>query len=271
MHRKIFILAAIAGLALTAFVLSRLAGLSWLNIPGLVLVIGGTLIASVIGHSGRSVLDLLHRLPKLYREPVEPGSEDYQPFLHVAELYRRGSVRAAENAVLAIRDPFLNSGARLALDPHSGEELARVLQWRMRRQKEADNADIRILRTMATFAPAFGMLGTLVGLVGLLGSLGQAELDYIGVSMGFALMSTLYGLLAANLLFRPLALKLEDRSRQNILHLNFLLDAITMLYERQHPALIGEYLDSARSSSVREEGDEHPARAPSPSMLRMRA
>lgn len=271
MHRKILVLAAVAALTLTTVLLSRLAGLSWLNIPGLVLVVGGTLIASVIGHSAGSVLDLLRRLPKLYREPMETGDEDYQPFLRVADLYRRGAVRNAEKAVLAIKNPFLSSGARLALDPHSGEELGRVLQWRMRRQREADNADIRILRTMATFAPAFGMLGTLVGLVGLLGSLGQAELDYIGVSLGFALMSTLYGLLAANLLFRPLALKLEGRSRQQMLHMNFLLDAITMLYERQHPVLIGEYLESAHSSSMGEEGDASHAQTPSTPMLRMRA
>jgi chemotaxis protein MotA len=121
-----------------------------------------------------------------------------------------------------------------------------MLQWRMRQQKERDNRDIRILRTMATFAPAFGMLGTLLGLVSLLGDLGQSGMEYIGVAMGFALMSTLYGLLAANLLFRPLALKMEDRSRRQLLHMNFLVDAIMMLYERQHPVLIGEFMNSVQ-------------------------
>jgi chemotaxis protein MotA len=62
--------------------------------------------------------------------------------------------------------------------------------------------------------------------------------------MGFALMSTLYGLLAANLLFRPLALKLEDRSRQRLTRMGFLAEAVLMLFERQHPTVIGEYLDS---------------------------
>ncbi len=238
-----FILIGLSGILLLAL-LWRTVGLVWLNLPGLVLVVGGTLLASVIGHSAQPVRDLLRRLPTLFHAPATIPGDDYKRFLQVADLCRRGNVRSAEKAAMAIQQPFLRAGTRLALDRHNGEELGRMLQWRIRRQKESDNGDIRILRTMATFAPAFGMLGTLLGLVWLLGDLGQAGLDYIGVAMGFALMSTLYGLLAANLLFRPLALKLEDRSRQQLLQMNFLMDAILMLYERQHPVLIGEFLNS---------------------------
>ena len=257
MRKKIYI--SLAGIiALFALVtVAQTVGLAWINLPGLVLVIGGTFLASVIGHSVKPVLDLLRRIPALFKDPedtVRPPHE-YRPFLQVAESYRRGDVRAAEKAALSIPDDFLRHGARLALDPHNGEELERMLQWRIRQQKERDNQDIRILRTMATFSPAFGMLGTLLGLVTLLSNLGQSSMEYIGVSMGFALMSTLYGLLMANLLFRPLALKLEDRSRSGLMRMNFLLDAIMMLYERQHPKLIGEYVHSVYPDSVA--SDEH--------------
>ncbi|MDV7390318.1 MotA/TolQ/ExbB proton channel family protein, partial [Arthrospira platensis SPKY1] len=115
-------------------------------------------------------------IPELFKQAdntLRPLNE-YQPFLQVAESHRRGDVRNAEKAAALIKDPFLRNGARLALDPHNGEELARMLQWRIRQQKELDNQDIRILRTMATFSPAFGMLGTLLGLVTLLGNLGQS-------------------------------------------------------------------------------------------------
>jgi len=246
MRRKIYFGLTLLGTLAVAVLLWLSLGLSGINLPGLVLVLGGTFVASVIGHSPGPVLSLLRRLPSLFRETQPATAVDYKPFLHIADRYRRGDVRGAEKAATAIQDPFLRGGTRLALDPHNGDELGRMLQWRIRQQKEDDNRDIRILRTMATFAPAFGMLGTLFGLVAMLGSLGESGLEYIGMAMGFALMSTLYGLLIANLVFRPLALKMEDRSRQQLLHMNLLVDAIMMLYERQHPVLIGEFMSAAR-------------------------
>ena len=246
MRRKIYWGLALLGALVAVVLLGISLGFGRINLPGLLLVLGGTLLASVIGHSPRPVLHLLRRMPSLFRDTPNDRPQDYKPFLHIADRYRRGDVRGAERAASAIQDPFLRGGTRLALDPHNGDELDRMLQWRIRQQKEADNRDIRILKTMATFAPAFGMLGTLFGLVAMLGSIGESGLEYIGIAMGFALMSTLYGLLIANLVFRPLALKLEDRSRQRLLHMNLLVDAILMLHERQHPVLIGEFMNAAR-------------------------
>lgn len=269
--RKKFYLSLVAIMALVALVIAaQIVGLAWINLTGLFLVIGGTFLASVIGHSLAPVLDLLKRIPSLFKdtETTAQSPNEYQPFLQAAEAYRRSDVRSAEKATLKIQDDFLRHGARLALDPHNGEELERMLQWRIRQQKELDNQDIRILRTMATFSPAFGMLGTLLGLVTLLGNLGQSSMEYIGVSMGFALMSTLYGLLMANLLFRPLALKLEDRSRSRLIHMNFMLDAVMMLYQRQHPKLIGEYIHSLYPDAAEPQA---PASKPKLSVQRLRA
>ncbi len=245
-RNKLYVAAGVVLLVLCAVVLWNGHGLSFINLPGLIIVLGGTFLASVIGHTPGRVIDLMRRAPALMREPEETEFPDHKSFLLVANCYRRGDIRGAERASMALRDPFLRNGARMALDPHNGEELDRMLQWRIRRSKEQDASEVRILRTMASFAPAFGMLGTLFGLVSLLDGLGSSGLDQIGVSMGFALMSTLYGLLAANLLFRPMALKLEERSRLRLTRMGYLLDALVMLYERRHPVQIAEYLDSAR-------------------------
>ena len=227
-----------------------------INWQGLLLVFGGTLLASMIGHSPRPVLQLLQRLPEFFRASTSAdgprlSGQDYKAFLQVSDWHRRGNPRNAERIAQTIRQPFLRKGTLLALDPHNSEELPRMLQWRIRQQKETDAQDIRILRTMATFAPAFGMLGTLLGLLALLGNISQTNLEYVGVAMGFALMSTLYGLVLANLVFRPLALKLEERARQQMMQMNVLMDAITMLFERQHPALISEYLTALRPMNLK--------------------
>jgi chemotaxis protein MotA len=244
LRKKIHVAVSAVLILLSAVLLWRLSGVFFINLPGLLLVLGGTYLASVISHTNGRVLELLRRVPLLLREPPAETFDDRRAFLQMAGMYRRGDVRGAERAALELRDEFLRNGARLALDPQGAGELNRMLQWQLRQCKERDAGEVRILRTMATFAPAFGMLGTLFGLVSLLGDLGNSGLEQIGLTMGFALMSTLYGLLAANLLFRPLALKLEERSRGRLHHMGFLLEALVMLHQRQHPLAIGEYLDS---------------------------
>jgi chemotaxis protein MotA len=63
-----------------------------------------------------------------------------------------------------------------------------------------------ILNTMANVAPAFGMLGTLIGLVLMLASLDGGDSSSLGSALSVALLTTLYGTLFAQLIFKALLL-----------------------------------------------------------------
>ena len=65
----------------------------------------------------------------------------------------------------------------------------------------------------------------------------------IGSTMGFAMITTLYGIVAANLFLKPLAIKKERRVQQQVVLMSMLLEGVTQLYARQHPVLIKETLD----------------------------
>ena len=69
---------------------------------------------------------------------------------------------------------------------------------------------VTILDTMAQFAPSFGMIGTLVGLVIMLSNM-SGDPTAIGAGMAVALITTLHGVLFANLFFKPAARKLEQQ------------------------------------------------------------
>ena len=69
---------------------------------------------------------------------------------------------------------------------------------------------VNVLRRAAEFSPAMGLIGTLIGLVQMLGGLDDPTT--IGPRMAVALLTTFYGALLANLVFSPLAAKLERNS-----------------------------------------------------------
>ncbi len=58
--------------------------------------------------------------------------------------------------------------------------------------------------------------------------------------MALALITTLYGILLANLIFKPIAIKLERRMEQRLMLMNLLREGMVLLAERRTPAFIRE-------------------------------
>ena len=232
------------GLVIGMVLLSPEQAMAFFNLPGLVLVAGGTLAATLVSRPAGEVLRVVRRVPSLIREGELGSDAHVGALMRTADWLRRGNIRAAEKEVQTVPDSFLRTGLQLVLDRTPKSELVRLMRWRIAGVQGRDAEDAATLRTMGAFAPAFGMLGTLFGLVHMLYGLGGGALGELGVTMGFALVSTLYGIVAANLLFKPLALKLERRVQREHFRLSVALEGLLMLYERRNPALIRETLEN---------------------------
>jgi chemotaxis protein MotA len=213
-----------------------------LNLPGLIMVLGGTLTATLVSRPVRDVLGVFKGLRRMLRdEPIDVEGE-VAHLLNIAHWYRLGNLPAAEQELAQVSNPLLRTGAQLVLDQEPIQDIVKTLQWRITGVRTRELGDANILRTMATFAPAFGMLGTLFGLMQMLGTLGNAGLPQIGASMSFALITTLYGLVLANMVFKPLAMKMERRTQHRVLAMNFVLEGVQLLHQRRHPMIIKEAL-----------------------------
>ncbi|MBU1192356.1 MAG: MotA/TolQ/ExbB proton channel family protein [Gammaproteobacteria bacterium] len=216
----------------------------FLNIPGLLVVLGGTLAATIVSRPIRDVKAVLRCMPELFRDELPPTQTEVTQLLRFADWFRMGNLRAAERELAEVSDPFLHAGLRMLVDGCQPQDLAKSLQWRMSGLRTREQGESQILRTMAVLAPAFGMLGTLFGLVHMLSGLGDSGLGEIGNSMAFAMITTLYGIVAANLFFKPLAIKMEHRTHQRLLQMGMLMEGMLMTYEKRHPTLIRETLEA---------------------------
>jgi len=228
-------------LAVTALA-SRQNILGLINLPGLVMVLGGTLTATLVSRPVSDVLRVVKSMRTLIHDNEVDINTEITHLLNIAYWYRAGNIPAAEQVLEQVANPLLRTGAQLVIDREPIQEIIKVLQWRIAGVQSREHGDAQILRTMATFAPVFGMLGTLLGLIQLLGTLGHAGLAQIGASMSFALITTLYGLILANMIFRPLAMKMEQRIRHKITTMNVIVEGIMLLHQRRHPFLIKEAL-----------------------------
>ncbi|WP_110687798.1 motility protein A [Salinicola aestuarinus] len=235
---------------------------SFLNLPGLAIVVTGTLAASFISYPLEELRRLAHQVHVVFRRETAQREldADLDQLIEMARHWNRGNIRAVESVLASTTNPFLRTGMQMVIANSREEEIREMLRWRMMRLKTRERADAQILRTMAVYAPAFGMLGTLVGLINMLEVIQAGDIAIIGPRLAVALMSTFYGILLANLAFKPVAVKLERRTEARLIAMTLLLEGVTMVSKRRLPAFIEEALGTYRAE-YRDEMRDSPATA----------
>lgn len=106
---------------------------------------------------------------------------------------------------------------------------------------------------MGGTAPAFGMIGTLVGLVAVLqgmGAGGDDMMEHIGKGMALALVTTLYGVVFARLMFLPAASKMQQKEEIEKFRNTMVVEGLIMLSEKKSPRFMQDRLNSFLDPSI---------------------
>ena len=234
------------GLLLVALAISVTATQpgDYLSLSGLLIVLGGTVAATLVAYPMTEVRRMLRALLQTLREEKLDSAHAIDELVEIAKHWNRGDVRQLETMLQHSRNGFLRTGVQLLLDKAPAEDVLSLLHWRIQRLKAKERADAQMFRSMAAFAPAFGMVGTLLGLINMMQIMSGRDLLEIGGNMALALVTTFYGLLLANLLFKPIAIKLERATEQRVMLMTMVLEGISLLSQRRSPAVLRETLQS---------------------------
>lgn len=184
---------------------------SFLNLPSILIVIGGTFAITTASFSMADMTRTLRVVTQTFsRIDRDPTRVAFQA-LQIAELARKQGVLALQNVVGAVRsEALLHKGLDMVIDGTPGEEVEAILRRDLQATFQRHQKSTNVLRRMAELSPAMGLIGTLIGLVQMLGNLDDP--GTIGPSMAVALLTTFYGAVLSNMVFTPLANKLERNS-----------------------------------------------------------
>ena len=228
----------------------------FIDLPSLGIVVVGTFAATFISYPLSEVLRIFSLIKTVIRNEREYTQEDIDELVSLSRLWIDGDLRAVEQELESVKNPFLRSGVQLVIDKTPLDDILDLLQWRIARLRAKEQAEAQLFRVMASYAPAFGMLGTLVGLVNLMFVLGDGDMVTIGRQMAVGLMTTLYGVLLANLVCKPVAVKLERRTEQRVVLMNMVMQGVSMMCNKRSPGLMRETLKSFVAQHRNELRDE---------------
>jgi chemotaxis protein MotA len=212
----------------------------FLNIPGLMIVIGGTFAATSINFPVDDIFKAFRAAFRIFGSRKVSPNEIVNTMVRVAEISRRDGLLALEH--IKTENNVLKKACQLIADNADPVMITETLRFEISAMRKRHAVAQDVFKKMGAFAPGFGMIGTLIGLVQMLTRL--EDPNSIGPAMAVAILTTFYGALMANLVFLPTAGKLKSRSQQEILHLEIIFQGARSILENNNPRFVYEKLSS---------------------------
>ncbi len=244
------IIGIIAGFGLVILtIITGEGSIFFFSIPSIMIVFGGTLGAILINYPFKDLFSVIKVISKVFLSTPISYKETIEQLVSLADKARREGILAIERELENIDDDFLKSGVQYAVDGTEPEYIRAIMESELINLQERHKLGQNIFLALGTYAPALGMIGTLIGLIQMLSGLDDPS--KIGAGMATALVTTLYGALAANLFFLPVAGKLTKRSTEETLQKELILEGILSIQSGDNPRFIREKLLTFLSPTFR--------------------
>lgn len=231
---------------------------SFIDQQSIIIVVGGVLAALVASYP----FSVLKKIPRHFI--IMAQAKRYSPescistLVELGELARRDGLLAQEPQSDGLPDPFFQFAVRSIVDAQDANTLRETLTDQIDNLSQRHEYYIGMYERGSSLAPAFGMVGTLIGLIKMLKSmnLDVGGSSALGESMSVALITTLYGVVVANLIFAPIAKKLSYRNDQECIYKQIILEGVLAIQGGENPKFLREKLYTLVEESRKEKMGE---------------
>ena len=241
-----------SALVLSAIFMGGSAGI-FVNIPGILIVLGGTISTNFIKFSMSDVINTIKVVMKAFFVKLEAPDAIIKVMIDLAKIAKKEGLIALESQKM--ENKFADKALRYLSDGYDEGIIEDMLNKDISLTVNRHSVGQSLFKGMGSSAPAFGMIGTLIGLVQMLASM--ADPSSIGPAMAVALLTTLYGALIANFICLPLADKLLMRSEQEEEVKKIIMEAAIGISRGLTPMVLEESLRIYLSPKDRVKSEEN--------------
>ena len=225
----------------------------FINIPSLLIVVGGSIFAVLIKFSVKQFLGTMKIAGQAFFVKVDDPLELVNTCTEMAVAARKGGLLSLES--IEVDNNFLKKGVQYIVDGLDADVVRNTMMKDMMQTIERHNIGNKIFKAIGDVAPAMGMIGTLIGLVQMLSAMDDPK--SVGPAMAVALLTTLYGAMIANMVAIPIADKLELRSKEERRYKSLMIDALVGIQTGQNPRMLEELLKTYLPANLRQsDGDD---------------
>ncbi|MDR1933506.1 MAG: motility protein A [Spirochaetales bacterium] len=246
------------GLFLYALLSGGVSLMIYVNIPSVIMVFGGSFSALLMSNPLNRTLSAFKFFMLTTKVPVLETEKMIRVLVEFSERARREGLLALEDNLQELDDEFMRRGIQLVVDGTDPEIIKSIMYNEVNQIEERHAANIKVFEDWGKYGPAFGMLGTLVGLIAMLANL--QDQSTLGSGMAIALITTLYGSMLANMFMIPIAAKLADNNKTELLSKEIAIEGVLSIQSGDNPRILQEkliaYLPPIQRESLRQEANK---------------
>jgi chemotaxis protein MotA len=231
---------------------------NFLDIPSLLITIGGTLAVLVMSFPLKQTLNVLSTNWRVIFGLTKQKNDPLYYINIMTELSteaRKKGLLALEDQVAQFEDPFLRDSVMLIVDAMEPDKVREQLEGELNNIEARHAACWDFYDKGAALAPGFGMIGTLIGLINMLANMNFEESGGAGKlaqDMAVALITTFYGSIMANVIFIPLGNQMRIAHNEEMLCKEIIIEGIISIQAGENPRHINEKLMSYLTRKQRE-------------------
>lgn len=235
---KASLIGVLIGLACIGFVLFEVSHghfMMFFSMEGVLLVGGGSVSVTFMALP----MDKMKKVPSYVKRFMFHKGMDAVEVVtlmgRLSEKARKDGILALEAEIENLKEPFLTSGLKMAVDGVDPSTIEATLRLELVAMQERHKAGKKFFDLIKVYGPGYGLVGTLIGQVGLFGKLASADVGQLGAALAVAVAATMYGAIVANAIAGPMGDKLAYRSSEEMVNREMMLQGILSIQAGDNP------------------------------------
>jgi chemotaxis protein MotA len=221
------------GSILLGYIFSAGSVLALLKPTSALIVLGGTIGATMISFPSKT----LKKMPTVIKLAFK--KKEFDLAKHIS-YFKEVSIKTRKNGLLSLDyeitddlDPFIRKGLQMVVDGIEPSSVKGILNTKLEQLISRHDDCIEMFSAAGGYAPTMGIVGTVTSLVIVLANLADAAT--MGGEIASAFIATLYGLGTANLFWLPIASKLKEIDKAEIIEKEMIIEAVLLIQEGVNP------------------------------------
>lgn len=198
------------------------------------IVIGGTIGAIIISFP----YDTLKKFPQILKIAFTKQNYDLKSYI---PYFKNLSIKTRKEGLLSMEsevsntnmNPFIKKGLQMVVDGIDSDSIRDNLNTKLENISQRHEKYIEMFTSAGGYAPTMGIIGTITSLVIILSNLNDASV--LGEKIAVAFVATLYGIGTANLIWLPIASKLREIDKNEIIQKELFIEAILLIQQGINP------------------------------------
>ncbi len=206
---------------------------SLIQLTAFIIVVGGTVGAVLVQTSWTTFIHALKQIKWVIFPPRVDYDEEIAKIVSWATVARKEGLLGLEMIADEEEDLFSAKGLLLLVDGSEPDYIRTMLEVDISTLEFREMSAAKVYEGLGGYSPTIGIIGAVMGLIHVMNNL--ADPNQLGPGIAVAFVATIYGVGLANMVFLPIASKLQNIVKRRISEKEMVMEGIISIAEGDNP------------------------------------